>query len=174
MLDRFHFLSPCWCTTISYRLIYKYPVRNRVFLLSLTMQLLISSLLVLISLSVISADRCGGNCPSNTCKICPCGKNMEDTDIEEWCSKFSEWNQQCCLCIVRRESQGNANAAYYNGPRRGYDVGLWQINQYYNWGSCNNGKAPCDLTANLECAKRVWRAGRNSFRQWATANGCGC
>jgi len=52
-----------------------------------------------------------------------------------------------------------------------YDVGLWQINKV-NW-SCNGGKAPCDLSANLKCAQQVWKNGHNSFKQWSTSSKCG-
>ncbi len=138
------------------------------------MHSLLVSLVILVSITLASADRCGGNCPTNTCIKCPCGTKSNKVDAKTWCAKFTDWNQECCQCIVKKESRGNANAAYYNGARRGYDVGLWQINQHYNWVSCNNGNAPCDLNANLECAKKVWRAGGRSFRQWATASSCGC
>lgn len=138
------------------------------------MHSLVTLLLVLVSISFVYSDRCGGNCPTNTCLTCPCGREPKYVDVNDWCSKFDKWDQACCRCIVQRESHGNANAVFYNGPSRKYDVGLWQINQYYNWDACNNGEAPCDLNANLECAKKVWRNGGRSFRQWATARGCRC
>lgn len=133
-----------------------------------------SFLILFLLVGVAFAGYCGSNCPSGRCPTCPCGLEKDVIDVKEWCSKFTDWNQACCECIVNKESNGNANAMYYNGRRLGYDVGLWQINQYWNWGSCNKGKAPCDLEANLACATRVWRAGGKSFRQWATATSCGC
>ena len=138
------------------------------------MHSLLTFLFIFGSISLVSADRCGGNCPLNRCPSCPCGTEQKHVDADEWCSKFTEWDQACCRCIVKRESRGNANAVNYNGWKRKFDVGLWQINQYYNWDSCNNGNAPCDLNENLECAKKVWREGGRSFRRWATARACGC
>ncbi|CAF1044087.1 unnamed protein product [Rotaria sordida] len=133
-----------------------------------------SFLVLFVLVGVAIADKCGSNCPSGKCPSCPCGSTRRMLDSATWCSKFTGWNQACCRCIVSKESGGNANAINYNGAKFGYDVGLWQINQYYNWRSCNRGNAPCDPNANLECAKQVWRAGGNSFKQWSTAKLCGC
>ena len=63
---------------------------------------------------------------------------------------------------------------YNPGSNPSYDVGLWQINDF-NWGSggCGAG-APCDPTANLNCAIQVYKWGGNTWKNWATASGCGC
>ncbi|CAF3657283.1 unnamed protein product [Rotaria sp. Silwood1] len=132
---------------------------------------------LLFSLLIIgycSASKCGSNCPSNKCPSCPCGTTTNFQDIATWCAKFSDWDQACCRCIVKEESNGNANAAYYNSAKLGFDVGLWQINEYWNWKTCSGGKAPCDPKINLECAKKVWREAGKSFRRWSTAAKCGC
>ena len=55
------------------------------------------------------------------------------------------------------KQKGNANAAGENTDGS-YDVGLWQINDY-NWNSCSGGKAPCDPSTNLNCAKKVYAWG---------------
>ena len=73
---------------------------------------------------------------------------------------------------MREESGGNANAINYNS-NGSYDVGLWQINDF-NWKECNQGKAPCDPYQNLNCAIKVYKWGKNSFKFWSTAAGCGC
>lgn len=44
----------------------------------------------------------------------------------------------------------------------------------FNWGKCSGGKAPCDTGANLECAKKVYAWGGNTWKNWSTARGCGC
>ncbi len=53
------------------------------------------------------------------------------------------------------------------------DVGLWQIDSV-NWGQCNNGQAPCDINANLECAKKIWGWAGNNWSLWSTCSACGC
>lgn len=120
--------------------------------------------------SLISANTCGGNCPSNDCPDCPCGTSPSYQDIATWCSQYG-WDQRCCNCIVNHESGGNANAANYNS-NGSFDVGLFQINDI-NWSACG-GSAPCDLNRNLQCAIQVYKWGGNSFRLWSTAAGCGC
>jgi hypothetical protein len=127
-------------------------------------------LLLLVILSVAFAETCGGNCPGGKCPNCPCGTNKRMEDISTWCAKHS-WNQACCKCIVSHESGGNANSMNYN-TNGSFDVGLWQINKV-NW-SCNGGNAPCDPTANLNCAIKVYAAAGNSWRPWSTHSGCGC
>ena len=109
---------------------------------------------------------CGSNCgTSKNCPSCPCGSIPSKVDPKEWCKKFNQWNQGCCICIVTQESHGNTNAMNWNKPRTlngkivkngTFDVGLWQINQI-NFGSCNKGKIPCDVTENLNCAAAVWK-----------------
>ena len=44
-----------------------------------------------------------------------------------------------------------------------YDIGLWQINDM-NWASCSGGKAPCDPNTNLNCAKKVFGWGGNTWK----------
>ena len=122
-------------------------------------------------LSSLSADTCGGNCPSNDCSSCPCGTQPSSQDISSWCSQYS-WDQSCCECIVSHESGGNANAANLNS-NGSFEVGLFQINDL-NWGQCNGGAAPCDVQSNLNCAIKVYQWGGNSFKLWSTAAGCGC
>ena len=53
-----------------------------------------------------------------------------------------------------------------------YDVGLWQINDM-NWSQCSGGSAPCDGNSNLECAKKVFAWGGNTWKLWATCGACG-
>lgn len=52
------------------------------------------------------------------------------------------------------------------------NVGLWQINKS-NWG-CSGGKAPCDPNVNLNCAKKIYAQGNNTWKLWSSAKGCGC
>merc|ERR1712146_199284 len=47
---------------------------------------------------------CGGNCPSNTCSSCDCGTSPNNVNINSYCSKYSDWSQSCCQCIVQHES----------------------------------------------------------------------
>jgi hypothetical protein len=76
---------------------------------------------------------------------------------------------------VSHESGGNGNAVNYNAGQSSsylWDVGLWQINSY-NWNSCSGGAAPCSLNTNLECAKKVFQWGGNTFKLWSTCGACG-
>jgi len=115
-------------------------------------------------------DTCGGNCPSNDCGTCPCGYSTNYIDIVSICSQFNNWNQACCQCIVQNESGGDANAV--NADSDGsFDVGVFQINSV-NW-ACNGGSAPCDPTANLNCAINVY-CNAGSWSPWTTCSGCGC
>lgn len=85
------------------------------------------SIIFLLLLVSALADSCGTNCPSGTCTSCPCGKTSNIIDVADWCSQYS-WNQNCCKCIVSRESQGNAN--FMNFDHYGaFKVGLLQIQQ---------------------------------------------
>jgi hypothetical protein len=52
-----------------------------------------------------------------------------------------------------------------------FDVGVFQINQV-NWKSCNGGRAPCGVDANLACAKKIYSS-RKSFAAWSTCRTCG-
>jgi hypothetical protein len=113
---------------------------------------------------------CGGNCPSNDCSSCPCGTSSNRQNIQQWCSKFSSWNQAQCECIITHESGGNANAVNQN-TGGSIDAGLWQINSQ-NWASCSSSKAPCDPNLNLACAIKVWQWGGNSFKLWSTCHIC--
>eukprot|EP00597_Dinobryon_sp_UTEXLB2267_P014693 CAMPEP_0170106608 /NCGR_PEP_ID=MMETSP0020_2-20130122/5488_1 /TAXON_ID=98059 /ORGANISM="Dinobryon sp., Strain UTEXLB2267" /LENGTH=77 /DNA_ID=CAMNT_0010330993 /DNA_START=221 /DNA_END=454 /DNA_ORIENTATION=- len=70
------------------------------------------------------------------------------------------------------ESGGNANAVNQN-TGGSYDVGLWQINDF-NWNACSSGKAPCDMTANLNCAIAVYGWGGKTWKNWSTCSKCGC
>eukprot|EP01089_Gocevia_fonbrunei_P001028 TRINITY_DN10983_c0_g1_i1.p1 TRINITY_DN10983_c0_g1~~TRINITY_DN10983_c0_g1_i1.p1 ORF type:complete len:137 (-),score=14.03 TRINITY_DN10983_c0_g1_i1:52-462(-) len=119
----------------------------------------------------VNSLTCGGNCPSNDCRECPCGVKREIVNIEEICGRFSEWNHECCKCIVSHESSGDAHAANYNS-NGSYDIGVFQINDIH-WRSCSDGKAPCDVETNLKCAEMVWKEHR-SFSPWSTCGGCGC
>jgi hypothetical protein len=117
-----------------------------------------------------SSSTCGGNCPGG-CSSCPCGTSSSYQDIASWCSKYS-WNQKNCQCIMNAESRGNAHAANENSDGS-FDVGLWQINDY-NWNSCSGGSAPCDPSSNLNCAKKVYQWGGNTWKLWSTCSKCGC
>ncbi len=89
---------------------------------------------VCIIVTLVSADFCGGNCPSGDCPSCPCGTTVNKIDIVAWCAKHT-WNRSHCECIMNAESKGNANSVNYNSDGT-YDVGLWQINKY-NWNACS-------------------------------------
>jgi len=119
----------------------------------------------------LSASNCGGNCPANNCPTCYCGTNQNIQDITTWCSKHT-WNKDCCKCIVSRLSAGNANAITHM-PNGSVNAGLWQINNQ-EWGSCSNGKAPCDPQANLNCAIKIYQWGDNSWKYWDIHTACGC
>ena len=132
----------------------------------------VSGIVYFTSKGAAAASTCGSNCPSKTCTSCPCGNKPLMLNIASECIKYSGWSQACCNCIASRESSGNANAMHQN-PTGTLDVGLWQINQI-NWASCNGGAAPCSITANRNCAQKVWQWGGNTWRLWATASNCGC
>ena len=91
-------------------------------------------------------------------------------DILDWCRKFPESSLSACLCVVKGESGGNANAELYSSAND-VDIGLFQINTY-NWAFCNNGQPPCDLETNLACAKKVFGFGGNSWHYWVVAGRC--
>jgi len=116
------------------------------------------------------AETCGGNCPSNDCKSCPCGTGTLSVNIAAACAAYTGWNQAHCQCIIQHESGGNAHAANQN-TNGSFDVGIWQINSV-NWASCNGGTAPCAEANNRQCAIDVWRSGGNSFRLWSTCRVC--
>ena len=123
--------------------------------------------------SLAYGNKCGGNCPSNTCSTCTCGTTPKIVDIGAWCGKYSGWNQKCCKCIVERESSGNANSVRWNDWNKSTDVG-WQINSV-NWPACNAGKAPCDPDSNLKCAIQTYKDGKNSWSKWVARKACpGC
>ena len=115
---------------------------------------------------------CGGNCPSNTCLSCPCGTTQNTISTSTWCSKYSNWSQSCCNCIMSHESAANSNALN-NNTDGSVDVGLWQINTV-NWAVCSSSLPPCDLTTNLNCAIQVWKWGSNTWKFWSTCSACGC
>lgn len=135
------------------------------------------SLLLVAILAFCSADvnttssTCGGNCPGG-CGSCPCGTTSNKQSASSWCSKYSGWKQSSCECIMNAESNANANAVNQNGNGGSYDVGLWQINDM-NWASCSGGKAPCDPSTNLACAKKVFGWGGNTWKLWSTCSKCG-
>eukprot|EP01095_Lingulamoeba_sp_RSL-Kostka_P002198 TRINITY_DN13072_c0_g1_i1.p1 TRINITY_DN13072_c0_g1~~TRINITY_DN13072_c0_g1_i1.p1 ORF type:complete len:150 (-),score=45.05 TRINITY_DN13072_c0_g1_i1:146-568(-) len=134
---------------------------------------LVTLFIALIFVSIVAANTCGGNCPSNDCtSSCPCGTSKNDVSISEYCSRYSDWSQSCCECIAQHESGGNANAANYN-TNGSYDVGLYQINDV-NWDQCNGGKAPCNPSDNTKCAHMVWGWGGNTWKLWSTCGACGC
>ena len=129
---------------------------------------------IVLLIGVAVADTCGGNCPSNDCPAgkCLCGTDRAPTDVAAYCGKFDGWSQECCKCIANAESGGNAHAENYN-DNGSFDIGLYQINDV-NWNSCSGGKAPCDPETSLECAKKVWSWGSNTWRLWSTCTKCGC
>ena len=134
--------------------------------------LLAALLLALITMVVCvgGTTTCGGNCPGG-CNSCPCGNSSHHKSSSSWCSKFSGWKQSSCECIMEAESGGNANAVNMNRDSS-YDVGLWQINDF-NWKACSGGRAPCSPDANLECAKKVFGYGGNTWKLWSTCTKCG-
>jgi hypothetical protein len=124
---------------------------------------------------LVTADTCGGNCPSDDCPSgnCPCGTSSNYVSPSSYCSQASVgWSQACCNCIANAESGGNANAVNYN-DNGSFDVGLYQINDV-NWNSCSGGSAPCDPGTNLACAQQIWQWGGSTWRLWSTCGGCGC
>ena len=120
--------------------------------------------------STVASNNCGGNCPGG-CASCPCGTTKNQQSSSSWCSKYNGWKQSSCECIMSHESGGNANAVNQN-TGGSYDVGLWQINDM-NWASCSGGKAPCNPSDNLNCAKKVFGWGGNTWKLWATCGQCG-
>jgi hypothetical protein len=74
--------------------------------------------------------------------------------------------------LARTHTGGNSHACGVNTDGT-HDVGLWQINTR-NWNACNGGKPPCDMAANLACAKAVWGWGKNTWKYWSTCGKCGC
>mmetsp|Transcript_2396 Transcript_2396/g.4378 ORF Transcript_2396/g.4378 Transcript_2396/m.4378 type:complete len:147 (+) Transcript_2396:66-506(+) len=120
--------------------------------------------------TVTGKDNCGGNCPGG-CSSCPCGTKKSSQSASSWCSKYSGWKQSSCECIMNHESNANANAANENS-NGSFDVGLWQINDM-NWASCSGGKAPCSPSDNLNCAKKVFGWGGNTWSLWSTCGKCG-
>ena len=119
----------------------------------------------------VMAGTCGGNCPGGRCTTCPCGTSKNIVNAGSYCNQGS-WSQTCCKCITSRESGANANALNYN-TNKSFDVGLFQINDF-NWGSCSGGRAPCNPSTNLSCAKKVYAWGGNTWKNWSTCGGCGC
>lgn len=94
--------------------------------------------------------------------------------VTDWCQKGARdvgWNVNSCKCIVSKESSGNNKDCLLN-TNGSTDVGLWQINSI-NWKDCNNGKAPCTVAQNYECAKKVFKWGGNTWKYWATCGACG-
>jgi hypothetical protein len=102
-----------------------------------------SLLALAVCVGIVTANTCGGNCPSGNCASCKCGTSRDVVDIGTWCAKYSGWNQACCKCVVSHESGGNAHAQLDNHGGL-IDVGLWQIDSI-NWKSCNGGNPPCDV-----------------------------
>lgn len=135
------------------------------------MRFLTASLLLLALVAMALASTCGGNCPGG-CSSCPCGSTTDYVDASTYCSKYSDWSQSCCECIISHESGGNANAANQN-TNGSYDVGIFQINDF-NWDSCSNGQAPCDPNTNTYCAHMVWGWGGDNWSNWSTCGACGC
>ena len=133
-----------------------------------------STFLVLLLLGLTlytNATTCGGNCPSGKCNTCYCGSSSSYVDIASACSQYSGWSQTHCQCIAKHESGGNAHAQLHN-TNGSDDVGLWQINSS-NWSSCSGGSAPCSVSANLACAKKVFGWGGNTWKYWSTCGSCG-
>ncbi len=110
---------------------------------------------------------------SFTCRGCPCGVSPSYTNVAEACALCSVWTQSGCqaVCVVNYERAGNLNQMYYNRVPRTYDVGLLQIGQN-NWASCHNGSAPCSLTANFNCAIKMFQFGGNSCKNWPSCSDC--
>ncbi len=130
-----------------------------------------ASLVAAYSDEIVGSTTCNGNCPGG-CGSCPCGTTSNVQSASTWCAKFSGWNQKSCECIINHESASNANAVNQNGAGGSYDVGLWQINDM-NWASCSGGAAPCNPSTNLECAKKVFAWGGNTWKLWSTCGACG-
>ena len=58
------------------------------------------AILMILGISMVFANNCGGNCPSGNCYDCKCGTNSAYVDIAEACSRYSGWDQRCCQCII--------------------------------------------------------------------------
>ena len=127
-------------------------------------------ILFVVFVAMVNAENCGGNCPSGKCPNCPCGTTPVEVDVNAICARYS-WSQECCKCIVMKESAGNGNAMNYNTDDT-FDVGVFQINKV-NW-ACNGGNPPCALEPNLKCAIMVYQAAGSSWKLWTTAKDCGC
>ncbi|CAF2709212.1 unnamed protein product [Rotaria sp. Silwood2] len=135
------------------------------------MHQLLPSVLIIAIIGVINGDKCGQNCLYSDCpSTCPCGTKANYVSAASYCSQYTDWNQQCCECIVQAESKGNANAMNYNRDGT-WDIGLFQINQR-NFASCNSGQYPCGPQQNLACARKVWQWGGKTFKLWATVGQC--
>jgi hypothetical protein len=130
---------------------------------------------LMLALAFSYDDFCGGNCPSYRCLTCPCGREPNKCkETASICAKNAKfWDQNCCKCIVFHESSDNSNAVNYLPATQTYKVGLFQIPSTF-WGQCNEGVAPCNIDANLECAKQYYTAGGNNWSKWTTRNFCGC
>ena len=129
------------------------------------------TLLLVLGIAAVLGNGCGGNCPSGNCESCICPPPHYE-DIAAACSRYTGWDQRCCQCIISHESGGNSHAQLHDSDGTN-DIGLWQINTV-NWGQCNNGNPPCDVNQNLECAKKVYAWGGNTWRLWTTCSACGC
>ena len=127
--------------------------------------------LLLLVISNVFCSNCGGNCPGNNCPSCPCGTTRSPVDIAGVCKRHS-WTQNCCQCIVKNESGGNANAACYN-TNGTFDVGVFQVNKI-NWSHCSGGNPPCNVDTNVRCAIMVYNWGGKTWKYWSTAKKCGC
>ena len=126
-----------------------------------------------LAISASAQNLCGGNCPSANCPDCPCGYHPSYLSASYWCSQYT-WSQSCCLCIISRESGGNANANNYNPSSTTYDTGLFQVSSQ-NWPYCGmNIWNSCNPTLGLACAIQVYKWGSNTWKFWTTAAGCGC
>ena len=119
----------------------------------------------------VFGDDCGGNCLEKNCPSCPCGNKPNPVNIGPICTRYN-WNQICCHCIVKAESNGNTNSMKYV-QGKGFYVGLFHINQMY-WQICNKEKPPCEELTNAICAIQVYQMGGNSWWLWSTAKQCGC
>ena len=73
-------------------------------------------------------------------------------------------------CIVRRESSWNAFAVNRNNPkRRGFDYGLFQINEYWNPDFMAE-RNEFDWRDNAEYAHLLWTW--NGWKPWTTREAC--
>jgi hypothetical protein len=68
-----------------------------------------SFVLCLLLVWITVATHCGGNCPDDSCMICPCGLQKHQINIEEFCNSYKGWDADCCMCIIKMESGGNAH-----------------------------------------------------------------